>query len=82
MNSNAEREIERERERERERARPSFVALSSIASPALLLILGVLEVSPPLNFLNDAGSHHLSPEPVEQPLLRLVLVNNYLHIVS
>lgn len=59
----------------------SAFTLGSFAGLALLLLLLVLEEPSPLALLNDSGSHDLSPEPVEEPLLRLVLVHHHLHVV-
>lgn len=59
----------------------SAFTLGSFAGLALLLLLLVLEEPSPLALLNDSGSHDLSPEAVEQPLLRLVLFHHHLHVV-
>lgn len=72
---------EKERQKERE-PKPSSITLSSLAGLALLLILLILKEPSALALLNNTSPHHLSPEPVQELLLRLIVFHNNLNIVG
>lgn len=64
------------------RDKPAAIALRSLARLPLLLVLLGLEEPASLALLNNAGAHHLPPEPAEQPLLRFLVVHDHLDIVA
>lgn len=59
---------------------PTISATGFLLLP-LLLLLSVLEEPAAAALLDDSGLRHLSPEPPEEDLLGLVLVDDDLHVV-